>query len=91
MPEIVWTEYLRYRAKLRKYDLSLLEKIVRHSSEHFFDTETERTVIVGRYEKHLVMIPCEMYDDSITPVTVHAITRQQISFRLRTGRFTSNG
>ena len=91
MPEIVWTDYLRYRAKLRNYDLELLEKIVRHSSERYFDTETERTVIVGRHEKHLVMIACEMYDDSITPVTVHAITRQQISFRLRTGRFTTNG
>ena len=91
MPEIVWTDYLRYRAKLRNYDLDLLEKIVRHSGERYFDTETERTVIVGRHEKHLVMIACEMYDDSITPVTVHAITRQQISFRLRTGRLTSNG
>ena len=91
MPDIVWTDYLRYRAKLRNYDLDLLEKIVRHSGERYFDTETERTVIVGRHEKHLVMIACEMYDDSITPVTVHAITRQQISFRLRTGRLTSNG
>ena len=91
MPEIVWTDYLRYRAKLRNYDLELLEKIVRHSSERYFDTETERTVIVGRHEKHLVMIACDVYDDSITPVTVHAITRQQISFRLRTGRLTSNG
>ena len=91
MPDIVWTDYLRYRAKLRNYDLDLLEKIVRHSGERYFDTETERTVIVGRHKKHLVMIPCEMYDDSIAPVTVHAITRQQISFRLRTGRLTSNG
>lgn len=91
MPDIVWTDYLRHRAKLRNHHLELLEEIVRHSSERYFDTETERTVIVGRYKKHLVMIPCEMYDDSITPVTVHAITRQQISFRLRTGRFTTNG
>lgn len=35
----------------------------------------------------VVMIPCEPGRDSITPVTIHAATRQQINFRLKTRRF----
>jgi hypothetical protein len=88
MSNIVWTEYLQYRAELRGFELARLERIIRHSSERYFDTETGRTVVVGRHNKQLVMIPYEVDNDTITPVTVHAITRQQIRFRLRTGRFT---
>lgn len=58
------------------------------TSERYFDTETGRTIVVGRYNKQLVIIPYEVDGDTITPVTVHAITRQQIRLRLRTGRFT---
>ena len=88
MLNITWTEYFQYRAALRCYDLAKLERIIRHSSERYFDTETGRTIAVGRHDRRLVMIPYEAHGDVITPVTVHAITRQQIRFRLRTGRFT---
>ena len=88
MLSIVWTEYLQYRAALRGYDLAKLERVIRHSNERYFDTETGRTIVVGRHARQLVMIPYEVDGDVITPVTVHAITRQQIRFRLRTGRFT---
>ena len=87
MPSIVWTEYLQYRAELRGFDLAKLEHIIRHSGERYFDTETGLTVVVGRHGRQLVLIPCEVDADTITPVTVHAISRQQIRFRLRTGRF----
>ena len=89
MSNIVWTEYLQYRAELRGFDLTRLERIIRHSSERYFDTETERMIAVGRHNRQLVMIPYEMNEDNIIPVTIHAITRQQIRFRLRTGRFTN--
>ena len=88
MPSIVWTEYLQYRVELRGFGLARLEHIVRHSSERYVDTETGRTIVVGRHDKQLVMIPYEADGDVITPVTVHAVTRQQIRFRLQTGRFT---
>lgn len=87
MSNIVWTEYLQYRAGLRGFDLAELEHIIRHSSERYVDTETGRTIVVGHHGKQLVMVPSEVDRDTITPVTVHAITRQQIRFRLRTGRF----
>ena len=89
MSNIVWTDYLQYRAELRGFDLIRLERIIRHSSERYFDTETGRTIVVGRHNKQLVMIPYEADEDNIVPVTVHIITRQQIRFRLRTGRLTN--
>ena len=84
MPTIVWTDYLQYRAVVRGFDPAKLEQIIRHSSERYLDTETGRRVVVGRHDQQLLMIPYEVEAEAITPVTVHAITRQQIRFRLRT-------
>ena len=89
MSNIVWTEYLQYRAELRGFDLTKLERIIRHSGERYFDTETRRMIAVGRHNRQLVMIPFDLDGDTIIPVTVHVITRQQIRFRLLTGRFTN--
>jgi hypothetical protein len=33
------------------------------------------------------MIPYEQTGDDIIPVTIHATTRQQVNFRLKSGRF----
>lgn len=85
---IVWTEYMKYRARLRGFDLVKIEDIVRHSSERYYDTATGHLVAIGRHDKVLVMIPYETDEDSITPITIHVTTRQQINFRLKTGRFT---
>lgn len=85
---IVWTEYMKYRAKLRGFDLARIEEIVRYSSERYRDMATGRRVVIGHHGKRLVVIPYEMDEDSITPITIHATTRQQINFRLRTGRYS---
>lgn len=87
MSNIVWTEYLQYRAELRGFDLTELERIIRYSIERYVDTETGRTIAVGLHQKQLVIIPYEVDIETITTVTVHSTTRQQIRFRLRTGRF----
>lgn len=87
-PTIVWTEYMEYRTKLRGFDFSAIEEILRYSSERYFDTVTRRKIVVGRHGKILVMIPYEASSDSITPITIHVTTRKQINFRLRTGRFS---
>ena len=39
---------------------------------------------------NLVVIPYERSDNVVAPVTIHAITRQQIRFRVKTGRFVIN-
>lgn len=85
--EIVWTDYMLYRAKLRGLDLAKLEAIVIHSTERYYDTETGRDVVIGHHNKDLVVLPYETAENVITPITVHITTRQQINFRLKTGRF----
>ena len=87
--EIVWTDYMQHRARLRGFDLAKIEQIVRYSPERYFDTATERAVAVGRDDDILVMVPYEARGRTLAPITVHATTRQQISFRLKTGRFTN--
>jgi hypothetical protein len=84
---IIWSDYLRYRAEQRGFDLTELEHILRHSAERYVDTQSGRLVAVGRHDRRLVIIPYETDGDLITPVTVHAVTRQQVRFRVRTGRF----
>lgn len=83
----IWTDYIKYKAELRGFNLDEIEKIVKYSKERYFDTITRRLIAVGKYENILVMIPYEKVSDSIIPVTIHAITRKQINFRIKTGRF----
>ena len=85
--DIVWTDYMQYRARLRGFDLAKIEHVVRYSTERYYDTGTLRLVVVGRHDDRLVLIPCEQKGETVTPVTIHVTTRQQINFRLKTGRF----
>ncbi len=85
---VEWTDYLKYRAAQRGFDLKGLQDILLHSSERYLDSETGRSIVVGSHGRKLVMIPYEIKGDSVVPVTVHATTRQQIRFRVRSGRFT---
>ena len=87
--EIVWTDYVQYRAELRGYELAQIERILRYSAERYVDTLTERLIAVGHIEDVLVIIPYELASKRMTPVTVHATTRQQINLRLKTGRFAN--
>lgn len=84
---IYWTDYLKYRGELRGFELEKLETIIRHSTERYFDTETERHIVVGRHNLQLVIIAYDIENGTTIPVTVHTITRQQIRFRLNTRRF----
>ena len=86
--QIIISDYLSYRARIRTFDLDVIEQIARYSEERYFDTVTQRMIVIGKHADQLVMIPYEETDETITPVTIHAITRQQIRFRLQTGRLT---
>jgi len=88
-PFIVWTDYFVYRVRLRGFELSKIENILRHSTERYFDTVTQRLIVVGKHGKRLVTIPYEKRKGEITPVTIHTTTRQQINFRIKTGRFVN--
>jgi hypothetical protein len=78
---------MKYRAKLREFELSKVENILRHSAERYLDTATQRLIVVGKHDDRVVIIPYVKHGNEITPVTIHATTRQQINFRLKTGRF----
>jgi len=41
---IVWTDYFKYRAGLRGFNLAEVEKILSFSDERYFDTATGRNV-----------------------------------------------
>ena len=84
--QMIWTEYLRHRARVRGFDLAVIEQIVRFSSERYFDTDTRRMVAIGRHGRWLVLVPYDQDEQTITPVTMHATTRQQLTLRLRRGR-----
>ena len=84
--KIVWSEYIMYRLNLRGYDLATVEHILRYPSERYADTVTGRQIAVGRHERLLVIIPYERQGDTLTPVTIHATSRQQINSRLKSGR-----
>lgn len=88
MVEIIWTDYLKYRAKLRGFDLVKIEEIIRYSSERYFDTSTDRWVVVGKHSDILVMIPHEIdQNKEVIPITIHVTTRQQVNYRVKSGRF----
>ena len=87
MPNIIWSDYLQYRAKLRGFELAKIEEILKYSGERYSDIETDRLIVVGRHEEVLVIIPYEYLGDGIMPITIHATTRQQIRFRLKNGRY----
>ncbi len=85
---VIWTEYFKYRVKLRGFDLSNVEEIIRYSTERYYDTATDRLVVVGKDASIIVVIPHEIDDeDNITPITIHATNRQQINYRVKSGRF----
>ncbi|MFC1533094.1 hypothetical protein ACFL7M_07005 [Thermodesulfobacteriota bacterium] len=84
---VIWSEYMKYRVQLRKFDLSKIEDIIKYSEEKYFDVATHRMIVINKHDDRLVMIPFEAKEDEIMPITVHATTRQQINFRLKTGRF----
>ena len=86
MKSIMWIAYLMFRAQQRGFDLAELEHIIRYSTERYFDTQTLRRIVVGRSEHGLVLIAYEEDDAALTPVTVHPVTRLQITTRVQTGR-----
>jgi hypothetical protein len=80
---------MRYRLRLRGFDLATVQQIVRHATERYVDTGTGRLVAVGRHGERLVRVPYERIEDTLTPVTVHVTSRQQVNIRVRSGRFTN--
>ncbi len=63
---IIWTDYMKYRAKSRGFKLSKIENILKHSAEKYLDTATQRLIVVGKHDDILVIIPYEKHENEIT-------------------------
>ncbi len=85
--EIKWTHYFKTRCIRRHFSIEKTEHIIRYSSERYYDADSFRQIAVGSVDDRLVLIPYEVSENIITPVTVHETDRKQINFRIRTGRF----
>ncbi len=86
--QIIWTEYFKYRAALREFDLGRIEEILMYSNERYYDTSTDRLVVVGHDGNIMIIIPYEQTEPGIiTTITAHATNRQQINFRIKSGGF----
>jgi hypothetical protein len=85
---VVWTKYVRYRAGLRGLELARIEEVVRYSHERYMDNATGRLIAVGKCANQLVMVPYEIDEDVIRPVTAHVTTRVQVEARIKSGRFS---
>ena len=86
---VIWTDYLKFRAAMRGYELATIEKIVSGAEERYLDTVTLRTVAIGRHGPTLVLVPYEVGELGLTPITIHATSRQQVNFRLKTGSYAN--
>lgn len=88
MKKVVWADYFKYRVELRGFNLKNVEEILRYSNERYYDTVTERLVVVGKDASVMVVIPYETHDETaITPITIHATNHQQIRYRVKSGRY----
>ena len=81
------TDYFKYRVELRGFNLLNIEEILRYSTERYYDTTTDRLIVVGKDATVLIVIPHEISANTITPITVHATNRQQINYRIKSGRY----
>ena len=75
---IRWSDYIKYRAELRGFELTKIEHILRYSEERYFDTATRRMIAVGKHDDILVIVPYEELENTLIPITIHAIMRQQV-------------
>ena len=54
--------------------------------QRYYDTATDWLVVIGKHASILVVIPHEIDDENnITPITIHATSRQQINYRVKGG------
>ena len=87
---IVWSDYMKYRAKLRGFELSKIENILRHSGERYFDTVTRRLIVVGKDDNRLVIIPYEIHGNEITPLQFMQLRDTKSNSDLKQGNLDMN-
>lgn len=64
------------------------ERIVQSSLP--MDAAEAKALLEAAYEDEAVFLPPSVLNKITSPITIHTTTRQQIRFRLKTGRFITN-
>jgi len=85
---IIWTDYFLYRASERELDLVQMEKILRYSGERYLDTGTGSHIAIGSDKNHLHLVAYDLTEVGYEVITAHTTNRQQITFRLNSGRYS---
>jgi hypothetical protein len=91
MKKIVYSPHLIFRLKLREIPYFLPRKIYQTSKEHYFDTETQKKIAVGktRYKNKLreMAVIYEEMNDQIILITIHPLKKYQKLNRIKLGRW----
>lgn len=90
--EIRYTDYFKDRLRLRSIPADIPEKVLRNPQERYQDQRTGREIAVKkvkitRTQARLFMIAYEEYSDHMLAITIHGISKRQIRWRLKTGRW----
>ena len=92
MAEVVYTDHLKLRLKIRKIPEEYPKRIYENPEQKFFDNAEGNFIAIKRleYNKKLrnMMIAYEEKEDKIEIVTVHPITDEKIINRVMSKRWT---
>ena len=94
MVNIVYTEHLKLRLRVRKIPYEYPKIIYENPDQKFFDELEKTSVAIKKlkYNKKLrnMMIVYEVKDEKVEIVTIHPITDEKIINRTISGRWTKN-
>ena len=88
--QIIYTEHINNRLKLRNIDIGLPEKIYKEASERFLDTETGHLIAVMESElynkKRDAMVAYVEEGEVVRLLTIHPLKEGQKDERIKAGR-----
>jgi hypothetical protein len=89
---VEYSDYLRFRLRVRGIPDKMPERIYRESQERYYDNTTGRHIavlsVVYHRRRKRMMIAYDEFFDYVEIVTIHPIEKQQIQNRVFSGRWT---
>ena len=95
MKNIIYTDHLKLRLKVRKIPYDYPKKIFQNPERTFFDIIEGNRIAIKRlkYNKEIrnMMIAYEIKENQIEIVTIHPIREEKIANRIINNRWMENG
>lgn len=89
--EIIYTDHLQFRLKIREIDDGLPKRIYENSEEMYYDTKTGYDIAVGKafYKNKLreMAVTYEETNDEIKIVTIHPLRMYEKFSKVKSGRW----